>query len=337
MASGCRLLVLLEQQPDFLAWADYAVAAQLRRTCRAARAAVARFPWDLDQNISRIAGARDPSRRPKAPYGNFAYEYIANWRRCCPRAVRLTVDKTSLLHGDGAALAGLRRLEIRSEVGERVLRLLSGRSGPDLEFDLDGALAHARSLVELRVECGGVATVRASACAFVALAQLKRLELVGELYGDRRAPARSLDALFAPLAALESLTVTDFGRNLGGALGGAPLAGLRCLTLRRCPHVALTDDVLEAMAGLLELALEGCPGAALSPRAFAGRAQLRALTLDSCARVELDDGAFAGLVSLRALRISGCRARLTGAFRRDLPADCSCSIVCDADRIGASQ
>ena len=33
--ADCRLIALLEQQPDFLAWADYAIAAQLRRTCRA--------------------------------------------------------------------------------------------------------------------------------------------------------------------------------------------------------------------------------------------------------------------------------------------------------------
>lgn len=334
--ADCRLVALLEQQPDFLAWADYAIAAQLRRTCRAARAAVARYPWDLDQNISRIAGARDPSRRPKAPYGNFAYEYVANWHRCCPRAVRLTVDKASILHGDGAALAGLRRLEIRSEVISGVFRPIPELT-PYVVLDLDGALAHARSLVELRVECGGVASTLASASAFVALARLKRLELVGELHGDRRAPARSLDALFAPLAALESLTVADFGRYLGRALGGARLAGLRCLTLRRCPHVALTDDVLVAMSDLLELALESCPSAVLTPRAFAGRAQLRALAVTDCARVELDDSAFAGLVNLRALCITGCRARLTGAFRRDLPADCSCSIVCDAVSIGASR
>ena len=72
VSAESRLLALLAQQPDFLSWIDYAAAAQLRRACRAAREAVARFPWDLGQNISRIAGARDPRKLPKGPYGDHA-------------------------------------------------------------------------------------------------------------------------------------------------------------------------------------------------------------------------------------------------------------------------
>lgn len=323
---GSRLLALLAQQPDFLSWIDYAVAAQLRRACRAARAAVARFPWALDQNISRIAGARDPSKRPKGPYGDHAYEYIKNWHRCCPHAVRLVVDKTSLLLGDGAKLAGLRRLDIRSEASVGVYTFLSNRSRPEFDFNLDGALARARSLRELRVECDGPSSTIASASAFVALEALERLEILGTFCGDRRAPGCSLDTLFEPLVALESLAVADFARNLGPALGGARLAGLLELKLQRCHYVALTDDVLEAMTGLLELVIESCPNAALTPRAFAGRARLRALTVKHCARVKFSDEAFAGLTALRSLRIAGCRARLTGAFTQYLSADCRVAI-----------
>ena len=327
---GSRLLALLAQQPDFLSWIDYAIAAQLRRSCRAARAAVARFPWDLDQNISRIAGARDPSKLPKGPYGNHAYEFVANWQRCCPRARQLTVDKTSLLHGDGARLAGLRRLDIRSEAGAGALQLLNWSRRIGFDFDLDNALAYARGLRELRVECGG-AKVIASASAFVALEALERLEILGTFCGHPRAPACSLEAIFAPLAALESLTIVDCGRDFGSApggarLGGACLGGLRRLELLRCQFVALTDDVLLAMTGLLELKIESCPNAELTPRAFAGLARLRRLTVKNCRRVEFSDAAFAGLADLRSVCIAGCRTRLTGEFRRHLSAECRVAI-----------
>ena len=321
------LIVMLERT-DFLSWFDYPMMAQVRRVCRAARDAVSQFRWDLGQNISRISGARDQNRRPKAPYGGHAYEYVAHWHRCCPHAVTLTVDRVSLLHGDGAKLAGLRRLELCSEVGEGFLRLLSGRSRPENMFDLDNALAHARSLLELRVECDEISTTIASASAFVALTRLRYLELIGTPHGERRAPARSLDAIFAPLAALETLLLVEFGRNIGPALGGANLAGLRRLELRRCAHVALTDAELLSMTSLQELTLESCPSVKLSPRAFAGRVRLYELTIDSCGHVHLSDAAFVGLVNLRLLQVRRCPARLTRAAVRDLPADCRIRFIC---------
>lgn len=203
-----------------------------------------------------------------------------------------------------AQLKGIRRLQlILGQSGmhtQSELLPLEEMTGPDTAVQqaayTDAGLAHLTGILELDLSNSSL-SVTSPETRLRSLVQLRVLRLEGCTLDG------SIDALFAPLVALEELLCSRCTGFVAAAV--APLLALRKLDVSHCTNI--TDADCAHFQHVPELKLSGCQQ--LTDAAFVHLSHVTSLDISHCSQEAVSDLGVAQLTAIRTLAMRGCEQR----------------------------